>query len=152
MGFIATPANMAAASGILPVANGGTAAATLAGAGIVLTTTDQSIAGIKTFTTSEKVGAAGTAVTQVKVYTFAWTPSLVASLVTAEQTVAVAGLVAATDKVLALIPPAAIGAGLAMGGTPRVSADNTLAVNLLNTTIGGLTPPSGNWTVVVLSS
>ena len=82
---------------------------------------------------------------QMKVYSQTITPASVATIVCAEQTFTVTGLVAATDKVL-YNPPATGNATSA--AQVRVSADNTLAVMYCNPTAGALTPGAGTATII----
>jgi len=92
----------------------------------------------------------------------AWTPSSVATITTAAQTVTVTGVKAAqtagasatgraipADAVVAIIPPSHV-AGVA-ATTGWVSADNTVSVIFVNPTAGSVTPPSGTWRFVIMS-
>ncbi len=83
---------------------------------------------------------AGTATwkTRLAKYTVSWSPALVAANTTAEQTVAVAGLVLTTDIVIGVSKPTAQ-AGLGIVGW-RVSANDTLAITFSNNTGVGITP------------
>lgn len=76
--------------------------------------------------------------------TVSFTPASVAANLSAEQTVALAGL--ATGDFVAVSPPGPLVAGI-MVGACRVSATNTLAITFMNTTVGPLTPSSGTFIV-----
>ena len=94
-----------------------------------------------------KVGASGSYLTQLKKYTVAINPASVAADTTVEQTFAVAGLVAATDIVLACVKPS-VTAGLDISN-PRVSADGTLAITFQNSTAGAIDAPNENYVLIV---
>lgn len=82
------------------------------------------------------------------VQTVSITPASVANAVTAEQTFSTfTKLKAATDFAVLVNAPARTNSTLI--GSVRVSADSTLAVNYVNPTAGALTPPSGNYTILV---
>lgn len=66
------------------------------------------------------------------------TPGAVGANTTAEYSVTVTGVAVATDEVLRVIKPTHQ-AGLAIGNV-RVTADNTVAVQFVNCTGGGITP------------
>lgn len=89
----------------------------------------------------------GDPVAKIKKYSVVINPASVAADTSVEQTVPVAGLVAATDIVLALVKPS-VTAGLDVGN-PRVSADGTLAYTLQNSTAGAVDAPSETYTLLV---
>lgn len=66
------------------------------------------------------------------------TPGAVGANTTTEHSVTVTGVVAATDEVLRVIKPTHQ-AGLTLGNS-RVTADNTVAVQFVNCSGGGITP------------
>jgi hypothetical protein len=90
-----------------------------------------------------------------------WTPSAVAAITTAAQTVTVPGVKAAVtaalsstgraipaDAVVAVIPPSHVAGVSATVGW--VSADDTVSVIFVNPTAGSVTPPSGTWRFVLI--
>lgn len=91
-----------------------------------------------------------------------WTPSGVATITTAAQTVTVPGVKAAVtaansstgraipaDAVVGIIPPSHVAGVAATVGW--VSADDTVSVIFVNPTAGSVTPPAGTWRFVILS-
>jgi hypothetical protein len=91
-----------------------------------------------------------------------WTPSSVATITTAAQTVTVPGVKAAVtaalsntgraipaDAVVGIIPPSHVAGVSATVGW--VSADDTVSVIFVNPTAGSVTPPSGSWRFVLMS-
>lgn len=84
--------------------------------------------------------------TDVRLYIQTITPASVAANTCAEQTFTVTGL-RTTDTVV--INVAGITAGTA-AGSPRVSANNTLAVAYCNNTAGPLTPNAGSYRIVAI--
>lgn len=74
-------------------------------------------------------------------YQVALSPAIVAANTSAEQTLTVTGLVAATDYIIGVSKPTAQ-AGLGIVGW-RVSANDTLALTFMNATAGGITPTAG---------
>lgn len=74
-------------------------------------------------------------------------PASVALSTSAEQNVTVPGVLA-TDVCLAVIPPAALNAGLSVS-FGRVTAAATVAVRLVNVTAGALDAASGVWRFVI---
>jgi len=73
------------------------------------------------------------------VITATLSPSIVATITTAEQTFTVPGL-ALGDMVIVQKPTAQAGLGIAGA---RVSAANTLAITFVNPTAAGITPTAG---------
>jgi hypothetical protein len=65
-------------------------------------------------------------------------PTIVAANTTAEHTVTVTGVAAATDEVLRVIKPTHQ-AGLSIGNA-RITADNQVIVQFINNTASGITP------------
>jgi hypothetical protein len=91
-----------------------------------------------------------------------WTPSSVATITTAAQTVTVPGVKAAVtaansptgraipaDVVVGIAPPSHVAGVAATVGW--VSADNTVSVIFVNPTAGRVTPPSGTWRFTIMS-
>lgn len=72
--------------------------------------------------------------------------ALVAANTTAEQTIAVTGLVAATDEVIRVIKPTHQ-AGLATGNA-RITADNQMILQFINNTAAGITPTASETYVI----
>jgi hypothetical protein len=97
-----------------------------------------------------------------QVVDISWTPSAVATITTASQTVTVPGVKAAitaalsstgraipADAVVGIIPPSHVAGVSATVGW--VSADDTVSVIFVNPTAGSVTPPSGTWRFVIMS-
>lgn len=83
----------------------------------------------------------------LKSITVSVTGASVATVVCAEQTKTVTGILAG-DFVAGFIPTAT---GNSVGiGVVRVSADNTVAITYCNPTAGALTPATGNWTFFIV--
>lgn len=74
-------------------------------------------------------------------------PASLATLTAVDTAVTVAGLLT-TDVVVAVIPPAALNAGLSIQSA-RVTAANTLTYRMYNSTAGALDAASGTWGFVI---
>lgn len=74
------------------------------------------------------------------------TPAQVATITTAEQTFSCPGL-KTTDAVLSVNPPSSV-TGVTIGAA-RCSAADTLAIQFVNPTAGGVTPGAGTYRVTV---
>lgn len=75
------------------------------------------------------------------------TPSAVATIATAEQTVTVAG-VRPGDLVVIVDSPARTNSVL--WANARVSANDTIAITYVNPTAGSLTPPAGTYKFLII--
>ncbi len=147
-GAVSLPAGsvgVAALSGVLPLANGGTGSATQ---NFVDLTTAQTVGGAKTFTGNVVIGAAGTAVANVAIYTPAsFTPVATAAAIgTTSQTFTVTNL-AATDKVTVNGPAPT---SLCPLVSYRVSAANTLQLDFATLTAAACTPAAGVYSIVAI--
>lgn len=117
-------------------------------AGIKVDSADQELKYIGTDGTVRRLkGSTDTAALEVKVFTAADTPASVAANTSQEESMTVTGVLA-TDKLLAVIAPGANPAGVVKGGA-RISANDTVLVEFINTTAGGLSPAAGTYTFVV---
>ena len=95
-----------------------------------------------------RVGDANAAyLTALRKYTVNVNPASVAADTSVEQTFAVAGVVAATDVVLACIKPS-VTAGLDIGNA-RVSSDGNVAITFQNSTAGAIDAPAENYVLIV---
>ena len=74
------------------------------------------------------------------------TPASVAANTSAEQTFAVAGLTT-SDNVIVNKPSLNAGIGIV---NARVSADDTLAITYMNTTVGGIVPTSETYNITAI--
>jgi hypothetical protein len=92
--------------------------------------------------------ASGAAARQVVIYTASETPASVAANTSNNESVTVTGVLT-TDYLLAVIGPSSNTAGLVQGGA-RISANDTVIVEFINTTAGAISPAAGTYTFVVL--
>lgn len=81
-------------------------------------------------------------------YTASITPASVSANTSAEQTFTVTGLIASSDYIIGIEPPAGPTAGTGIVWM-RITADNTIGITFINATGGGLTPPAGTYTFII---
>jgi len=81
----------------------------------------------------------------VTVVDLSLTPAIVATITAAEQTFTLSG--AKVGDFVVVNPPSHV-AGVTIGGC-RVSAANTLAIQWVNPTAAGVTPPAGTYKVTL---
>ena len=130
------------------------AGVTISGGDLAMSTNN--ISGVGTLTAVNLVGTTdltvggGTAIKKITIYTVTFDPASVAANISAEQTVAVAGLAIATDTVI-VNPPYALLAGTGLVGA-RVSSDGNLGLTFVNATAGALDPgASASWIVIAIT-
>ena len=131
--------NVSAITGVLAVANGGSASSTATGTGANVLATSPSLVtpalGAAT-ATSLAIGT-GTVITKIVVLTPSLSPAEVAANTTAEQTLSVSGLTTG-DTILSCNKPAAQ-AGLGIVGL-RVAGTDSLGITFSNNTSSPITP------------
>ena len=134
---------------VLPVNKGGTGATTLAGAGIVETTGDQSLAGALTAMGGITVGSSGTPLVKLLVFTVSFTPAATSPDSSNSPNISCPGVVLATDTVIAVNPPGS--PGTAGVGIMRwsVAADDLVRTSMVNVAGGSRTMTSGTYRVLV---
>ena len=127
-------------TGVLPIANGGTASTTATGTGATVLATSPTLVtpnlGVASATSLLLSGAGSTATTALYKISTTLTPAAVAANTTAEQIFAVAGL-ATTDVVN--VNKATSQAGLGIVGV-RVSSAGNIGITFANVTAAAITP------------